>query len=49
MHATIPMPIHYAINKEKNQLFQERPDQDCSAKINILKIFWRLLSKLLLF
>ena len=38
MHVTIPIPVHYAINKEKNQLFQERLDKECSTKRNILKI-----------
>ena len=47
VHGTLPIPVHCAINKEKTQLFQERHDQKCSAKINILKIF--RFFKLLLF
>ena len=41
MHTTTLISVHYAINKEKNQHFQERPDQECSVKVNILKTFRR--------
>ena len=34
---------HYTIisTKKKNQRFKERTDQECSAKTDILKIYWR--------